>query len=96
LRKQEYSPNFGQRRVVQATKELDNGASKETENGCEKGQRKHQRGKISYNITRTRKHVDSKARRSCLAYIYGMYMIVKGFLFLSVLVVIVVGCWVFS
>jgi hypothetical protein len=37
--KEECSPNFSQTRVSQATKELDNEASKETENNCEKGQR---------------------------------------------------------
>jgi hypothetical protein len=39
LRKEDYNPNFGQTQVVQATKELDSGASKETENNCEGGQR---------------------------------------------------------
>jgi hypothetical protein len=38
LDKKEYSPNFGQKWVAQATKKLDSGASKETKNGCEKGQ----------------------------------------------------------
>jgi hypothetical protein len=37
LRKEDYSPNFGQTQVAQATKELDSGASKETENGYEEG-----------------------------------------------------------
>jgi hypothetical protein len=38
LRKEDYSPNFGQKQVVKATKEMDSGASKETENGWKKGQ----------------------------------------------------------
>jgi hypothetical protein len=45
LCKEDYSPNFGQTQVVQATKELDSGASKETENGWKEGQRNTNKAK---------------------------------------------------
>jgi hypothetical protein len=37
--KEDYSPNFCQKQVTQATKELESGASKEIENGWKEGHR---------------------------------------------------------
>jgi hypothetical protein len=39
LTKEDYSPNFGQTQVSQATKEMDSKAREETENGWKEEQR---------------------------------------------------------